>query len=122
MTIKRRLKFELYGVLLNLHPVKITDNEAQLLHHLAVDDEVTDALERRQKRDYATMCRNAKPLKPKTGAAVQAMIEATRTRRDYGAGCAAAGCGCLGFRSKAGSLVYCRCSHLTHDHYKRKRT
>lgn len=71
----------------------MTENEHVLFHHLAVDDEVTDALSKQNGRHF-------------------------RTIKDA---CSVAGCGCLGFRAKPDTIIYCRCSHLTHDHYKRKR-
>lgn len=77
MTIKQRLKLELYGALLNMDLEKMTENEATLIHHLAIDDETTDALTKRARRDYATMCRAAK-LKPKTYKAVTALVRGGR--------------------------------------------
>lgn len=125
MTKKQRLKLELYSVLLNTPVDKITDNEAQILHHLAVDDETTDALTKRARRDYATMCHAAK-IKPKTFRAINVVVKAGKLyMKRAGAvkhaiskdACSAAGCGCLHFRPKSGSMVHCLCSHLTHDHY-----
>lgn len=58
LNIKRRLKFELYGALLNA--LTYTDNEAQILHRLAVDDDVQSMLKKRARMDYAAMNRQAK--------------------------------------------------------------
>lgn len=94
MTRKQRFKFNLYLEIRNTPPTQWVGSDVLLLHHLAVDEEVIVALEN-QRRPRRRLIKDA---------------------------CSVAGCGCLSFRPKPNTMVYCRCAHLTHDHYKQKRT
>lgn len=71
----------------------MTPGEHTMFHALALDEEVMAAVEK-------------------------SVMPWRRTTKDA---CDAKGCGCLHFRPKDDSGVWCKCSHLAHDHYVKKR-
>lgn len=97
MTRKQRFKFELYRIFLNADQGKLTDNEHQLFHHLAVDDEVSDALTKSARRDYRAMNLAAKKSKAMNPCNVRA-------------------CGCLQGRPTKTDKGMCLCGHSHFQH------